>query len=116
MPARTTRSRTLRCSCDGRVRVLHFAGGVRTNPVLASINATVLRATGPQLSLLARERSRQPEVLQRGALPTAGTADLDAAVQPGDLSAPLTGKAAGRSDERQGQPPPLDADRRRDEL
>ena len=55
----------LRCSCGQRVRLLHFVGGVRGDPRLGALNATLLGMSGEQLKALAWLRSTQPDERER---------------------------------------------------
>ena len=50
------------CPCGRRVELLHFAGGVRTRPLLGQINASVLAMSGEALRDLARRRARRPRL------------------------------------------------------
>ena len=50
----------LQCACGHRLGVLHFVGGVRGNPLLAEINASVLAASAADLRVNARLRAARP--------------------------------------------------------
>ena len=50
----------LRCPCDRKIGILHFVGGVRTRPLLAQLNSTLLSMNGASLRELARSRASRP--------------------------------------------------------
>lgn len=54
----------LRCSCGRRVRLLHFAGGVRGHPLLRKLNDSVLQMSSTTLLQLASLRASAVEQTQ----------------------------------------------------